>query len=139
MTGSKQSKRHSPVFDVVLPAASDVVRVDQIGALMKTNGLGVELGDLIGGEHLANHEEPIRPILRRLCRVDRADGGVGGHDILRSFARGASPQGSRFQTWPFDELKAQALILVQKRTPMLTPTVRGAPISPMKPDGAKLG
>src|SRR6185295_1725010 len=35
--------------------------------------------------------------------------------------------------------ETQVSSALQKRTPRLTPTVRGTPISPMKPEGAKLG
>ena len=71
-----------PGVDVVLPAASDVVRVDQIGALTEANGLGGELGDPIGGEHLSHDQIPRRPILRRVHCLDRADAGAAGHVVL---------------------------------------------------------
>ena len=117
-------------LDVVLPAAADVVGVDQIGALTEAIGLGVELGDPIGGEHLPDHEVPVRPILRRLRGVDRADAGGVVMTLLGACA------GVRVHVYV---RRSRSLVAAQNRTPTLTPTVRGAPISPMKPDGAKLG
>ncbi len=114
--------------------------IDQIGASMKANGLGVELGNAIVGEHLANHKKAIRTVPRCFCCVDRAGGGVGGHEILRSLLTGRHRAHLHVATLLFDGVQgAGALRLVQNRTPALTPTVRGAPISPMNPDGAKLG
>ncbi len=49
---------------------------------MEARGLGVELGDPIGGEHLSDHEEAVRVILRDLGRIDEAGRGVCGMTVL---------------------------------------------------------
>src|SRR5262245_62227905 len=53
-----------PCLEVILPAAADVIGIDEVAAPMKALRLRVEIGDFVGREHAANDKESVILILQ---------------------------------------------------------------------------
>src|SRR5262245_3070443 len=79
-----------PCLEVILPAAADVIAIDEFAAPVKELRLRIESGDFVGREHPANDKESVFLILRdRLgiqlsrcaCLTHRSSKHEGSHHV----------------------------------------------------------
>src|SRR5262245_49510962 len=83
-----------PCLEVILPAAADVIGIDEIAAPIKALRLRVESGDFVGREHAANDKESVILILQdrpgiQLSRRERLNHGFSDHEGSPRVAAGA--------------------------------------------------
>src|SRR5215471_15367986 len=83
-----------PCLEVILPAAADVIAIDEVAAPVKSLRLRVESGDFVGREHAANDEESVFLILldrpgiqlsRRNRLNHRSSKHEGSHHVVTTY------------------------------------------------------
>src|SRR5262249_29934038 len=80
-----------PCLEVILPAAADVIGIDEVAAPIKPLRLRVESGDFVGREQASNDKESVFLILqdrpgiqlsRRDCLTHRLSEHEGSHHVV---------------------------------------------------------